>query len=123
MTDELLKLLSYAPEVIIGILVIWYSLELQKRYQASMDKRDLANQTSLERRDAAYLGTLSKISDSIAFHDSQEIVRFEQSRKDAAEVVENAADRAAAKVLQVASAARIAEDERHRNERSGGKLS
>jgi hypothetical protein len=44
-------LLVQAPIV---VAFIWYSLELQKRYSLSMDKRD-----------EAYLGALTKITDAL----------------------------------------------------------
>jgi len=46
---------------------IWYSLELNTRYQKSMDKRD-----------EAYLATLEKISQQIDRHDQEVTERLDK---------------------------------------------
>ena len=72
---------------LVGVF-IWYSLELQKRYQSSMAERD-----------TAYLGALNKITECIDTHDSKSAQRIEDARKEAATLVTKSAEIAAQKVL------------------------
>jgi hypothetical protein len=59
---EFISLLIQIPIV---AAFIWYSLKLQERYQASMDKRD----AQMELRDKTYLSALAAISSSMQAHD------------------------------------------------------
>jgi len=55
-------LLAQIP--LVGIF-IWYTLEREKRFTATLDKREELYQKSMEKRDEHYLAALDKISDKL----------------------------------------------------------
>ena len=87
------------PNLIIQLPIVaaflWYSLELQKRYQISMDKRD-----------DAYLAALAKITYAIDCHDNQVADRIAAARKDAEFLAQKAAEVAAQIVMADAALSR-----------------
>lgn len=62
---------SLVTQIPVVAVFVWFTLEQQKRYQETMDKRETRYQESMDKRDARYLEVLDKISEKIENHDKR----------------------------------------------------
>jgi hypothetical protein len=97
---------SFLIQLPIVAAFIWYSLELQKRYQQSMDGRD-----------KAYLEALAKITNSLDCHDEKVASQIDAAKKEAEGIVHKAADLAAQKVLADAALTKSRLEKQPRSQR------
>ena len=93
--DELIKLAAYVPEIAIGIIIMWFTLEVFKRVSAMLDKLTKASNVqqekflaALEKRDAdtaerntVVVQALNNLCASTKEHDSYVRVKLDSIEK------------------------------------------